>query len=843
MTKKPKRKPKGLTIEPILSTGAPSIQWTTRDVVLHDAQGQVIFEQKNVEVPGTWSQQATDIVAKRYLAPQDKGSVRKMVARVVDAIVDRSRQDRYFTTKKDREVFRQELTYIILHQYGSFNSPVWFNVGVKTEPQCSACFITSVDDNMESILDLTKTESRIFKAGSGSGVNLSHIRGKGEKLSNGGSPSGPVSFMRGFDAFAGIIKSGGKTRRAACMRILDADHPDIEEFISCKADEEKKIQALIAHGIDPDLAYQGAWYQNANNSVRLPNSFFQAVRDGATWILYNRNNLGRYSLSAKRLLRDIVKAIHACGDPGIQYTDTINRAHTCPSAGPIRGSNPCSEYLFIDDSACNLASLNLLKFVTNDDSTYLDIMRFDQAVNILIIAQDLIVTHSSYPTEEIRKNALKYRPLGLGFANLGAFLMVHGLPYDSNVARNVASYIAECMTKYAIECSARIAEVVGPFPGYEENRESSLSVMKPYTYKRLFRNAQVTAIAPTGTIGFMMDCDTTGIEPDYALVKTKRVADGSEMRIVNRSVGRALDTLGYEEKKKQSIIKYLEENGTIEGAPDLSERDLPIFDCAARAPGGKRVIHPLGHVRMLAAVQEHITGGISKTINVPQETTVEDIEKLICKAWGLGIKSISIYRDGCKQSQPLNIIDKSAPQKAPAELPSAARRRLPDERKAVTHKFSIAGHEGYLTVGLYDDGAPGEIFVTMSKQGSTISGLMDTLATSTSVALQYGVPLSVLCNKFIHTRYDPSGFTSNPEIPIARSITDYLFRWLALRFCSNDVDAIAWTKENLTRADLADTVDQADQTDATICPDCGALMVRNGTCHKCTNCGSTSGCS
>jgi ribonucleoside-diphosphate reductase alpha chain len=768
----------------------------------------------------------------------------------------------------------------------TFNSPVWFNVGIESHPQASACFINSLEDTMESIMELAAIEAALFKGGSGSGTNLSPLRSSKERLSSGGQASGPVSFMRGFDAFAGVIKSGGKTRRAAKMVILDVDHPDIEEFINCKVDEEKKAWALIEAGYSGDIngpAYGSVFFQNSNNSVRVTDEFMQALLEDRTYetkaVLDGRT---MESLSARAVMRQIAEATHICGDPGLQFHDTINRWHTCKTSGPIVASNPCSEYMFLDDTACNLASLNLMRFVNEEGEFDTDLFR--HSVDVMITAQEIIVDNARYPTDAIAQNSHYYRSLGLGYANLGALLMSRGLPYDSDAGRAYAAAISALMTGQAYAHSARMAEHLGPFPHYDENKEPLLEVIDSHGQaiddidselaspalmqavreawetaatlgrKHGVRNAQVSVLAPTGTIAFMMDCDTTGVEPDIALVKFKRLVGGGMLKIVNQSVGRALERLGYTSREVERIVDHVEKRGTIEGAADLLPEHLPVFDCAFKAEGGERTIEPMGHIRMMSAIQPFISGAISKTVNMPTEAAPEDIYDIYVDAWKLGLKAIAIYRDGSKRTQPLSTSEKAErEQRRRAASPDLARRRMPDERRSVTHKFDISGHEGYITAGMYDDGNVGEIFIRMAKEGSVVSGLMDSFATAISLALQYGVPLRVLVDKFSHTRFEPSGITRNPEIPIAKSIMDYIFRWLQLKFGTDEerFDAVIGDNEDprvtMTTSSLppapAGAGDFVSEVDAPPCPDCGSIMVRSGTCHRCLNCGSTSGCS
>lgn len=785
---------------------------------------------------------------------------------------------------------------MLVNQYASFNSPVWFNVGIEEKPQASACFINSVQDTMESILELVKTEGMLFKYGSGTGTNFSTLRSSKEKLSGGGIASGPVSFMRGFDAFAGVIKSGGKTRRAAKMVILNVDHPDIIDFIKSKAEEEKKAHILIKAGYDPGFnvpggAYDSVQFQNANHSVRVTDEFMKAVLEDKEWhTRYVTTGEICDTYRARDIMRMIAEAAWLCGDPGMQFDTTINNWHTCPNTGRINASNPCSEFMFLDDTACNLASLNLMKFRKEDGS--FDVEAFRHAVDVLITAQEIIVDNASYPTKAIEKNSYDYRPLGLGYANLGALLMSLGLPYDSEPARAYAAVITAIMTGEAYRQSALIAKEMGPFRGYELNREPMLGVIRKHmsyvdkidkslipeelyesakkiwseTYelgqKYGYRNSQVTVIAPTGTIGFMMDCDTTGIEPDIALVKYKKLVGGGFLKIVNNTVPLALKKLGYTDKQIEEIVNYIDKNDTIEGAPHLKPEHLPVFDCAFKPAKGKRFIHYMGHVKMMAAVQPFISGAISKTVNMPNDVTVDDVMQLYIDAWKMGLKAIAIYRDGSKGTQPLStsIDDEkktSAGEEKKVEF-KPVRRRLPDERNSITHKFSVAGHEGYITVGMYPDGTPGEIFITMSKEGSTLSGLMDAFATAISLALQYGVPLKVLVDKFSHMRFEPSGFTNNPEIPIAKSIIDYIFRWLGKKFLKpeeqpSNVDHTDILNEiHLSQEKVvlrSETLEKYEkqifeiQSDAPPCPSCGAIMQRSGSCYVCPNCGSTSGCS
>jgi len=886
------------------------VRWELRHASITNEKGELIFEQRDVEAPADWSQTAVNIVASKYFhgrpgSEERERSVAQLIRRVVDTITAWGQQGRYFRSEQDAENFRFELAHLLLNQKASFNSPVWFNVGVKEargygyyydgatdsirklepgaeiRPQCSACFIVSVRDSLESILDLAKVEGMLFKWGSGTGTNLSPLREQNAPLSGGGRASGPLSFMKGFDAFAGVIKSGGKTRRAAKMVILNIDHPDIVDFIWCKAREEKKAHALIEAGYDPSLdgeAYSSIFFQNANNSVRVTDEFMEAaLRNGEWWTRSRLTGQPVRRYQARDLLRQIAEATHQCGDPGMQFDTTINRWHTVKASGRINASNPCSEYMFLDDSACNLASLNLMKFLGPDG--HFDVEAFRHAVDTMIIAQEIIVDNASYPTEKIAENSHNFRPVGLGYANLGALLMSLGLPYDSDEGRDYAAAVTAVMTGQAYLTSARLAQALGPFPAYAPNEECFLEVIRMHRAalgrinprhvpqallegarqcwemayelgRRVgYRNAQVSVIAPTGTIGFMMDCDTTGIEPDLALVKYKKLVGGGVIRIVNNTVGQALIRLGYSPEQVEGIVSHIDATGTIEGAPGLKPEHLPVFDCSLRPLNGTRFIHHMGHIRMMAAVQPFISGAISKTINMPEQSTVEDIVNAYIESWRLGLKAVAIYRDGSKRVQPL-----STAAQQPAAATSAAekvvyrpvRRKLPDERQSITHKFSIAGHEGYITVGLYEDGSPGEIFITMAKEGSTISGLMDGFATAISFALQYGVPLKFLVDKFSHVRFEPSGWTNNPQIPYAKSILDYIFRWLGAKFLGPEYavsEAGETPKLRPTEPELQPKLPfDVAPGDAPLCSECGSLMVRSGGCYRCENCGGTSGC-
>jgi ribonucleoside-diphosphate reductase alpha chain len=1002
------------------------VEWELRTASITDAKGNSIFEQKDVESPKDWSMTAINIVASKYLhgalgTLQRETGVRQLIQRVAESIRDWGWQQGYFASAEDRDTFHDELVHILVQQKAAFNSPVWFNVGCDRleplsdaqnwhwnreqgtveftttgykAPQCSACFINSVKDSLDSILTLAKTEGMLFKWGSGTGTNLSALRGSTEELSGGGSASGPLSFMKGFDAFAGVIKSGGKTRRAAKMVILNVEHPDIEDFIDCKMKEEKKAWALIEMGYDgssPDSdAYSSIFFQNANNSVRVTDEFMSAVeRDEnfSTRAVKDKHPMRTYK--ARDLMNKIAEATWWCGDPGMQYDTTINKWHTSKNTDRINASNPCSEYMFLDDSACNLASLNLMKFLKSNGE--FDVPAYRHAVDVMITAQEILVDNAGYPTEAIARNSHDYRPLGLGYANLGALLMACGLPYDSDAGRDYAACVTAIMCGEAYLQSARIAgqcpqlapassrvspqDVTGgACPGWYINREPFLNVIRMHRAsvnkinkenvpaallegsrqswdealalgeRNGYRNAQVTVLAPTGTIGFMMDCDTTGVEPDLALVKYKKLVGGGMIKIVNQTVPSALWKLGYTPDQVNSIVSYIDSTGTIEGAPGIKDEHLPVFDCSFKPQKGTRSIHYMGHVMMMAATQPFISGAISKTVNLPEAATVEDITEAYLQSWKLGLKAVAIYRDGSKKAQPLMAassrdeaakrgtrgekditatqrplsgaeldFQKLSPEQQTMALaavrpltmheqesapPRAVRHRLPGERASITHKFALAGHEGYITVGLYKDGTPGELFIRMAKEGSTVSGLMDSFATAISLALQHGVPMKLMCEKFSHTRFEPSGFTGNPEIPIAKSIMDYIFRWLELRFVtgrqyplfkdmvlppmgagalSNQQSALsqgeaealsshqtisetkppqgglANSQESTTKSPSlvdrglyhsADALKEfVDLGDAPSCHVCGAIMTRNGSCYRCMSCGSTSGCS
>jgi ribonucleoside-diphosphate reductase alpha chain len=874
-----------------------AVEWEHRTARISNERGETVFEQTDVEIPKGWSQLATNVVVSKYFrghvgTPEREHSVKQLIGRVVRCITDWGEASGYFRTPADRDAYRDELTHILVTQRMAFNSPVWFNLGVKDTPQqASACFINSVDDTMTSIMDLAKTEAMLFKGGSGAGSNLSKLRSSKEHLAGGGIASGPVSFMKGFDAFAGVIKSGGKTRRAAKMVILNAEHPDIMEFVRCKASEEKKAWSLIDAGYDggfnvPGGAYDSIFFQNANHSVRVTDAFMRSLLSDGEWQTREVTS-GQVceTYRAREVLNAMAESTHVCGDPGIQYDTTINRWNPVKASGRINASNPCSEYMFLDDTACNLASLNLMQF--RDAEGGLAVEDFRRAVALTILGQEIVVDHASYPTPAIERNSHLFRPLGLGYANLGALLMAAGLPYDSDRGRNVAAAITALMCGEAYRTSAEVAEAMGPFARYRMNRkpflevigmhkaaaeaidsdgvsESLLSAARDSWSEALdlgrrhgYKNGQVTVLAPTGTIAFMMDCDTTGVEPDIALVKYKKLVGGGLLKIVNQTVPMALRELGYSEEQVKAIEAWVDEKETIEGAPELRDEHLPVFDCAFRASNGTRSIDWMGHVRMMGAVQPFLSGAISKTVNLPEDASVEDVAQAYVEGWRLGLKALAVYRDGSKRTQPLNAGQDAG--NGVAELPKPVRRKLPDERSAVTHKFSIAGHEGYLTVGLYDDHQPGEIFLRMAKEGSTVSGLMDTIATMTSISLQYGVPLKALVDKFSHTRFEPAGFTNNREIPIAKSVMDYVFRFLGNRFLQ-EPEAVDEQETQAEEAGLApaDSPRAAvaggsgaepsgyafvNQADAPSCHDCGSIMIRNGACYKCPNCGVTSGCS
>jgi ribonucleoside-diphosphate reductase alpha chain len=881
------------------------VDWETRDAVIPNyKEGGNAFEQRDVEFPRSWSQNATNIVAQKYFrgtlgTPQRESSVRQLVARVVDTITGWGRKNAYFASEHDAEIFADELTHLLVNQMAAFNSPVWFNVGVADTPQqCSACFILAVDDHMSSILNWYVEEGTIFKGGSGSGINLSKLRSSKEGLAGGGTASGPVSFMRGADASAGTIKSGGKTRRAAKMVILDVDHPDVRDFIWCKATEEKKARALRDAGFDMDLDGRDSYsiqYQNANNSVRVTDEFMQAVLEDRDWKLKAvTTGESLETTRARDLMRDIALAAWECADPGMQYDTTINEWHTCPASGRINASNPCSEYMHLDNSACNLASLNLMKFLDGDGN--FDVRSFRRATEIVFTAQEIVVGESDYPTDKIGENARAFRQLGLGYANLGALLMARGLPYDSDQGRAWAGAITAIMTGWAYRTSARIAEVTGPFAGYTSNADAMLRVMRKHRAaadqidaelvpegmlsaakqswdeaialgeQHGYRNAQASVLAPTGTIGLMMDCDTTGIEPELALVKTKKLVGGGTMQFVNQTVPRALTKLGYDAAQADDIVAYIAEHNSVADAPHLKTEHYPVFHTAM----GEQPIHYMGHVRMMAAAQPYISGAISKTVNMPEEATVEEVEELFVESWRLGLKAVAIYRDNCKVAQPLSADKKKTtevPEAEPAVLAWSAKKRLPQSRPALTTSFRVGDAEGYVTAGSYPDNGLGEIFLKASKQGSTLSGIMDAFSIAVSVGLQYGVPLEDYASKFINMKFEPSGMTNDPDIRFASSIVDYVFRRLAL-------DHLTWeqrealgirsiqerteeAEEKIAQLDAGSVpepppsvqpVEQVERPtarvlDAPLCYQCGSKMQPAGSCYVCGTCGSTSGCS
>ncbi len=950
-----------------------TVDWGLRSAAIKDESGGVLFEQADCEVPASWSQLATNVVASKYFygevgTDERETSVRQLIHRVTRTIADWGIQDGYFCTTEDGENFYRDLTWLCLHQHGAFNSPVWFNVGLfhqygvkgaqcnwhwdaETElvaqpenpyeyPQGSACFIQHVDDNMEDIMELARSEAMLFKFGSGTGTDLSTLRSHREKLSGGGNPSGPLSFMRVYDQIAAVVKSGGKTRRAAKMQSLKIWHPDIMEFIECKHKEENKARVLIEKGgYESNFngeAYSSIMFQNANLSVRVTDDFMQAVDEGRDWTTHwvTKPDRDGPSYPARDVMHRMAECAWHCGDPGVQYDTTINRWHTCPNSGRINASNPCSEYMFLDDTACNLASVNLMKFRLEDES--FDVERYRAACRTFFIAQEILVDHASYPTKDIAGNSHRFRPLGLGYANLGSLIMSMGLPYDSNAARGVCGALTSLLHGTANLTSTELATAVGPFDGYAENREPMLDVMQMHREavkaidpecpkplrdaaarlwdkvlaeggRRGFRNAQATVLAPTGTISFLMDCDTTGIEPDIALVKYKQLAGGGMLKIVNQTVPLTLRTLGYDQPEIESILAYIDREDTIEGAADLKEEHLEVFDCAFTPRNGVRSIPWQAHVRMMAAAQPFISGAISKTVNMPRNTTVDDVAVAYQDGWRLGLKALAIYRDGSKESQPLSTSTES--DKEAAKQASIPRReRLPDTRHSLTHKFNVAGHEGYITVGLYKDGRPGEVFLTMAKEGSTIGGIMDCFGTAVSMSLQYGVPLQAYVDKFSHTRFEPMGHTKNPDIRIAKSIIDYIFRWLGITFLPGYKEANQGTVldrtsgggsdsspgsttqngsgkpassgaaggthpvgnsvavESVTMAyeapglavagtSGADPATEAGglggraelfasfQADAPACDNCGAITVRNGNCYLCHNCGNSMGCS
>ena len=871
------------------------IDWETRDAFIPGKDGPV-FEQKGVEFPKFWSQTATNIVAQKYFrgrmsSPERESSVRQMIGRVVDTIGAWGRKGGYFEDDEQAETFEAELKAILVNQLASFNSPVWFNVGFEESPQASACFILSIEDSMESILDWIRREGVIFRGGSGSGVNLSQLRSSKEQLSKGGYASGPVSFMRGADASAGTIKSGGKTRRAAKMVVLDIDHPDVEEFIWCKAHEEEKARVLEANGYDMSLDspdWASIQYQNANNSIRVTDAFMEAAEKNEDWNLTARTDGGVVAtLPARDLLRQAAEAAWKCADPGVQYDTTINSWHTLPNTGRINASNPCSEYMSIDDSACNLASINLMKFRREDGD--LDVEGFAHTVDTVFLAQEILVGYSSYPTPEIDRNAKAYRQLGLGYANLGAFLMSRGFAYDSDEGRAFAAGVTALMTGRAYRKSAEIAGRMGPFAGYQPNAAAMLGVIAKHRASvgnienpdsvpndllsaarqswddalnlgevAGFRNAQATVLAPTGTISFMMDCDTTGVEPDFSLVKMKKLVGGGDLTIVNKTVPMALDRLGYAPEERDQVVAFIDDRNTVVGAPYLKTEHYPVFDCAI----GERAIHHMGHVKMMGAVQPFISGAISKTVNLPEETTVDEVSGLLLDAWKLGVKAIAIYRDNCKVAQPLS----KKSEKAAPPVPKEDRRRLPDDRTEIGRKFRVGDYEGYIHVGLYDDGSPGDIFVDIAKEGTTLAGLMNAFMISVSLGLQYGVPLEVYVSKFAHMRFEPSGLTNDADIRAAKSLVDYIFRWMGKKFLDTDTQqelGILSPEVRKRLAEAHDILENGGSTDAEAlqapppgqtalfnafedaveCAKCGGRMVRTGSCYTCRDCGQNTGCS
>jgi ribonucleoside-diphosphate reductase alpha chain len=861
--------------------------WSLRTARIEGADGRVLFEQRDVEAPASWSQMAVNVVASKYLrgqlgTPERETSVRQLIKRVVDAICDWGTSDGVLLNAAERDRFRNHLIFLLLNQRLAFNSPVWFNVGIVARPQCSACFINSVEDKMSSILDLAKTEGMIFKYGSGAGVNLSPLRGKDERLTGGGTASGPVSFMRGYDAFAGVIKSGGRTRRAAKIIILNVDHPDVLDFVRCKVTEERKARVLADAGLNVSLDGDASvCYQNANNAVRVTDAFMEAVERDADWPLIARTS-GEVleTVPAREIWREIVSAAHACGDPGLQFDDAVNFWHTCPADGRINSSNPCAEFVFLDNSACNLASLNLRKFQREDGT--LDAVDFGSAVEVAVIAQEILVDRSSYPTRLIEENSQRFRPLGLGYTNLGAFLMVAGLPYDSDVGRAEAAAITSLMTAAAYRASVHLAINRSTFSGYMKNAIHMSEVIKNHALalrgiepglareetvqaarecwedvQRLsestgFRNAQVTLLAPTGTISFMLDADTTGIEPDFALVKRKKLSGGGELLLENESLRPAIRRLGYSAEATDRILRHLRERGTLEDS-GLDPKHLPVFDCASADSAG-REIHWSGHVRMMEAVQPHLSGAISKTVNLPSETTPEEIGTVYKAAWRAGLKSITVYRDGCKRAQPLTpskgngkgnghakvSMDVSKRESIPVAGPDrrVGREKLPRERDSKTHKFDIAGHEGYVTAGMYPDGRLGEVFVTMAKEGATLRGLMDAWATTLSIALQYGVPWNDLADKFRRTRFEPSGYSDNPEIGAVTSPLDYIVRWVDGRFPDGRRSGFSKGGE----IQVEERVGRRAHDSGPPCHVCGAITEPNGACYRCPVCGTATGC-
>ena len=948
-----------------------TVTWDLRSAAIKDENGQLMFEQKDAEIPSQWSQLATNVVVSKYFygengTPEREKSVRQLIHRVTRTLADWGIEDGYFATPEDGERFYRELTWLCLHQHGSFNSPVWFNVGlyhqygvvgskcnwhwdVESEtvkqpdnpyefPQGSACFIQAVEDNMEDIMRLATAEAMLFKFGSGTGTDLSTIRSQREKLSGGGKPSGPLSFMRVYDQIAAVVKSGGKTRRAAKMQSLKVWHPDILEFIECKWKEEKKAHCLIEKGgYEANFngeAYSSILFQNANLSVRLTDEFMEAAEKGMKWTTHYVTDSKQEgpSYEARFLMQRMSECAWQCGDPGVQYDTTINRWHTCPNSGRINASNPCSEYMFLDNTACNLASINLMKFRHEDGS--FDVERFKTACRIFFVAQEILVDHASYPTDLIAANSHKFRPLGLGYANIGSLIMSNGHAYDSEAAYGMCGAITALLHGAAFKTSAEMSAVVGPFDGYAANREPFLRVMQMHRdsvenvnpacpeyltdaarslwdevialgRKTGFRNAQATVLAPTGTISFMMDCDTTGIEPDIALVKYKQLAGGGMLKIVNNTVPMSLAKLGYDDTEIKAVVQYINEHDTIEGAPELAEEHLAVFDCAFKPANGIRSIAWRAHVRMMAAAQPFLSGAISKTVNMPNDVTPADISEAYTWGWKLGLKALAIYRDGSKQSQPLNTKSEEGKKEEKTVVVTRARReRLPDTRQSITHKFNVGGHEGYINVGMFPDGRPGELFITMAKEGSTVGGMMDAFGTAISMSLQYGVPLEALVNKFSHMRFEPMGHTTNTDIRVAKSVVDYIFRWMGIQFLAGYREANAYqpapkddsaviapvqgpkviattaapaaatngasghangsngaTKKPIDTSALevkgvAQEINENGgsltlrseqfakfQLDAPGCDNCGSITVRNGNCYLCHNCGNSMGCS
>lgn len=934
---------KGLRIERIHTTPGvhpyDEVVWERRDVVMTNwRDGSVNFEQRGVEFPDFWSVNAVNIVTSKYFrgavgSPEREASLKQLIDRVVRTYRKAGEDNGYFASPADAEIFDHELTYALLHQVFSFNSPVWFNVGTQQPQQVSACFILSVDDSMESILDWYKEEGMIFKGGSGAGLNLSRIRSSKELLSSGGNASGPVSFMRGADASAGTIKSGGATRRAAKMVVLDVDHPDVEAFIETKVKEEEKIRALRDAGFDMDLGgddITSVQYQNANNSVRVNDTFMKAVESGASFGLRSRmTGEPIEEVDAKSLFRKMAEAAWACADPGIQYDDTINHWHTSPESGRITASNPCSEYMHLDNSSCNLASLNLMKFLQDDDAgnQRFHAERFAKVVELVITAMDISICFADFPTEKIGETTRAFRQLGIGYANLGALLMATGHAYDSDGGRALAGAITSLMTGTSYKRSAELSAVVGPYDGYARNADAHKRVMKQHSdanavAKRMddldtpvwaaateawqdvlrlgekngFRNAQASVLAPTGTIGLMMDCDTTGVEPDLALVKFKKLVGGGSMQIVNNTVPKALKRLGYQEEQVEAIVAHIADNGNVIDAPGLKPEHYEVFDCAM----GERSISPMGHVRMMAAAQPFLSGAISKTVNMPESATVEEIEEIYFEGWKLGIKALAIYRDNCKVGQPLSAKKKEEKEQTEPEVEKVVeyrpvRRRLPKGRPGITTSFTVGGAEGYMTANSYPDDGLGEVFLKMSKQGSTLAGMMDAFSIAVSVGLQYGVPLETYVSKFTNMRFEPAGMTDDPDVRMAQSIVDYIFRRLALDFLpfetrsalgihsaeerqrhletgsyeaaddEVDVEGLAQSaprhvveapkgstsKSRTTNGSAREAHSSTElveiqmglNADAPLCFSCGTKMRRAGSCYLCEGCGSTSGCS